>query len=210
MPDFPHLASLSLALFTLQTYPPEHVTGCFPSESSSCFPRSVQIQIFRATCPHSSAKPPCSPGRGQAGAAMAPSPSCQAQAPRVDWVHPGCWASLEKHQEYIPPPVPEPWPWACLSSVALLVFSYSLGKRGWPSPRSWHTLSPNARPTSHQVMGDHSRWKEAVWAFCALELLHINAARENVGQQPFWLTAHAIENSTSQKILANGLLPISF
>lgn len=73
-------------------------TGHLPSRSVPCFPRLFQIQICqmgsRATCPRSS-KPPCTPGRGQEGAAMVnypggPFPSGQAQAPIVKWACLGC------------------------------------------------------------------------------------------------------------------------
>lgn len=52
-------------------------TDHLPSRSFPCFPRLFQIRICqmgsRATCPCSS-KPPCTPGRGQEGAAMASDP----------------------------------------------------------------------------------------------------------------------------------------
>lgn len=100
--------------------------------------------------------------------------------------------------------------WGHLSEMAQPAFNSSLGKWRWPCPSgSWHCPGPDALPSRLQwkVASGGVKWHRA---FCVPGLLPCNCHKRKHRTTPFWLTAHAPGKSTSQRTLANGLLPISF
>lgn len=99
-----------------------------------------------------------------------------------------------------------------LSAMTLPVSSSSLEKQNRPTPLRKLAPPEPCHPPQQSLdngksfpVGGSGAGASVHWSCCL-----VTATKGNVGQQPFWLTALAIESHTSQKIRGNGLLPISF
>lgn len=196
--------------------------GSFP-----CFPSLAEVPLCLAArvpgpLAQSSAKLPRIPGRGQARAAPASHPGDLSPRPArgrfpelsaSSWDARFLWIST-KSVSYPDPQTPRVREY--LSSILSFVFTTGFLFFSWEmelalSPRKLELPEarrpPHASPDNGKsfLVGGSGEGPSVHWSRCC-----VTATKGNIGQQPFWLTARAIENSPSQKILANGHLPISF